>query len=1045
MDQHQTASHRKVDMRGATIVLIVLVAFIALDPYDASSRRPAERAGTPRFQVSTKTNAPNLLRRTGKRLRATAPVDTFVLADYTFDVNGSPSPQGWTLHDQSGIRPGYTSTIDTFFHVASTTELNGGQFGRLLPLEGNKSMWCGTTPGALAETCTWATLPGYGDGWEQRFESIPFNVIGDVVLSYKARWDSEPAIFDFTWVEYLGAGSGSWEQLPIYGGAGLYEGIGAITESLVIPAAAHGGTLKIRFKFTSDGAWSDQDGQWPTDGAVLIDSLTIADSTGVLSFQDFEAEPDGAHQTNDGHWQATVGAEFGRFGALFPGVEVLQEDPCVMNASYLWGFFSGSPDTYACGGHPEQLAVPFKKSGGIDDPYDLYLHNEIWSPPIDWTTDVNDMPIPATANLAFLEFDVYRDLPLDNLVFYTWQIRSIIDGCIQDWQSYWHLFYGNEKDWFRHVEQVAHYVDPNASEVQIVLIVIDYSYYFYGGYMTGACHSQAPLFDNVRLIRTSGYGPFWSVNEFDMFQDNFAQDGTTTGTVRMDNANYNGRVYDSEAVVRVFGPDGGIDWHIPGDTLSGPAVYCHVKDVSAAKSGDAISDDLDNYPVVETDAGWTVLRCLGPAGVERTADYSVGLNDHLYTPGDTVYYYFSARDSSGVTTYWSLTAGATTDETDVVMCPNEVTCLPANALSGATDILYIDNYDNLGAQPFFESAFDALGLTPDRYDVLAAGSSNSLWSNNGPSSRVVDVANQLISVYRTIIWNSGDLRLDTIGDGVPYSSDDFALLFTFLDQHPSGAGLYLSGNNIAEEWIASTQTEAINLRNTYLNFNVISGAHTEVGEQVSPLVIGMPGSCFDRGLEGLDMLIAYAGSCSGVNGFDVLEPYGPAQAAMVYAGDLSNAAIVTQITGNSVGSVAQVMLSGFSFHNIRDYQPGPVPARVSHLEAMLEWLGSDLEDPVGVADFVLPSNGLSQNYPNPFNPTTTINYSIKERAHVTLKIYNVSGQLMKTLVNEEKAPGLFTIQWNGKNNAGDPVASGVYFCRMVTKDFSQTRKIIVLK
>lgn len=88
---------------------------------------------------------------------------------------------------------------------------------------------------------------------------------------------------------------------------------------------------------------------------------------------------------------------------------------------------------------------------------------------------------------------------------------------------------------------------------------------------------------------------------------------------------------------------------------------------------------------------------------------------------------------------------------------------------------------------------------------------------------------------------------------------------------------------------------------------------------------------------------------------------------------------------------------------------------------------------------------LFQNYPNPFNSNTTISYSIKDREHVSLKIYNVAGKLVKTLVNEEKVPGIYTIQWNSESNAGDPVASGVYFYRMVTMNFSQTKKLVVLK
>jgi hypothetical protein len=89
--------------------------------------------------------------------------------------------------------------------------------------------------------------------------------------------------------------------------------------------------------------------------------------------------------------------------------------------------------------------------------------------------------------------------------------------------------------------------------------------------------------------------------------------------------------------------------------------------------------------------------------------------------------------------------------------------------------------------------------------------------------------------------------------------------------------------------------------------------------------------------------------------------------------------------------------------------------------------------------------GLHQNYPNPFNPKTTIKYSIKERSHVSVKIYNVLGQLVKTLVNEEKIPGVYVKQWDSRNNAGNPVASGVYFYRLVAKDFVQTKKLVVLK
>ncbi|MEE9271360.1 MAG: T9SS type A sorting domain-containing protein, partial [Candidatus Krumholzibacteria bacterium] len=92
-------------------------------------------------------------------------------------------------------------------------------------------------------------------------------------------------------------------------------------------------------------------------------------------------------------------------------------------------------------------------------------------------------------------------------------------------------------------------------------------------------------------------------------------------------------------------------------------------------------------------------------------------------------------------------------------------------------------------------------------------------------------------------------------------------------------------------------------------------------------------------------------------------------------------------------------------------------------------------------------NRLEANYPNPFNPVTRIRYSIRERGHVSLRIYNAAGQLVRTLVNEVQTPRPdgFEATWEGRNNAGQTVSSGVYFYKMATKDFTQTKKMVLLK
>jgi hypothetical protein len=83
---------------------------------------------------------------------------------------------------------------------------------------------------------------------------------------------------------------------------------------------------------------------------------------------------------------------------------------------------------------------------------------------------------------------------------------------------------------------------------------------------------------------------------------------------------------------------------------------------------------------------------------------------------------------------------------------------------------------------------------------------------------------------------------------------------------------------------------------------------------------------------------------------------------------------------------------------------------------------------------------LGQNYPNPFNPSTTIRFTLPKSGHVELKVYNTLGQEVATLVNEEKNVGTYSAQWNAGN-----VASGMYFYRLKAGEYTQIRKLLLLK
>ncbi|NUQ40797.1 MAG: T9SS type A sorting domain-containing protein, partial [Calditrichaceae bacterium] len=88
---------------------------------------------------------------------------------------------------------------------------------------------------------------------------------------------------------------------------------------------------------------------------------------------------------------------------------------------------------------------------------------------------------------------------------------------------------------------------------------------------------------------------------------------------------------------------------------------------------------------------------------------------------------------------------------------------------------------------------------------------------------------------------------------------------------------------------------------------------------------------------------------------------------------------------------------------------------------------------------------LQQNYPNPFNPSTVIKYALKENANVTLTIYNMLGQEVKTLVSAHQAAGIKEAAWDGTNNSGAQVASGIYIYRLEANDFVASRKMLLMK
>ncbi|KAA3653568.1 MAG: T9SS C-terminal target domain-containing protein [Calditrichaeota bacterium] len=134
--------------------------------------------------------------------------------------------------------------------------------------------------------------------------------------------------------------------------------------------------------------------------------------------------------------------------------------------------------------------------------------------------------------------------------------------------------------------------------------------------------------------------------------------------------------------------------------------------------------------------------------------------------------------------------------------------------------------------------------------------------------------------------------------------------------------------------------------------------------------------------------------------------------------------------------------------NLQSNERYNIPAMEDGLQRMLKIVsGSDafiLENTADLAE--LPQEfQLAQNYPNPFNPETTISFSMPQSGNVQIIVFDQLGRQVRTLVNGEKSAGYHNLTWNGMNDTGQRLTSGLYFLQMRSGVFLQTRKMVILK
>ena len=124
-------------------------------------------------------------------------------------------------------------------------------------------------------------------------------------------------------------------------------------------------------------------------------------------------------------------------------------------------------------------------------------------------------------------------------------------------------------------------------------------------------------------------------------------------------------------------------------------------------------------------------------------------------------------------------------------------------------------------------------------------------------------------------------------------------------------------------------------------------------------------------------------------------------------------------------------------------QPFRFAANVNDMHVEISRTTTDIEEP---APFDIPSEfRLYQNYPNPFNPETTIRYQLPQVTNVRIDIHNMLGQLVRKLVSESKEAGFHEIIWDAMDNEGKSMSSGVYLYRIQADDFTEVKKLMLLR
>ncbi len=963
---------------------------------------------------------------------------------FTFDDGaGGPATAGWTTID-------LTVQEGTWWHMASTSISNGhgtdmsaaGQPWTVGDSDNDYALWCGREA-----VCGWVHSTGYGNNWEQYVGLSQPGFSTDLVVNFALNSDFEGPTWDFFMLEIEVDG----QAIEVFrhdtaADQTYHEFNVTIDTADYDPGASFGDLL---FHFSSDGGWSDQDGSFISDvGAVWVDNIELVADGSIVFQEDFES----GILPEEINFSVPTGA--GDYANLY--VNLFSEDVCILNPSYAWAFFDLNTT------NPE-YPIPVVSYGPP------YVDNAVRSPVLDTAHapgDPSGSPLVITAESQVnLEYWVYLDMPMNALIFEKWGIAALVDGqaCPGDFRDDQVSYFGDDKIWFPADRNVTLELSQSANGGTVTGIIaqlraVDRCPVWCNQYGDGTGHSPAPFFDNVRVKVISASAVAWNVDQFRRFQDNFPDPGS--GLVRIDSSDdiaplgSNTLVIGDSSVVELnMDLVGGIKQNLanPSGQMR-PELTLWYRIVAGPNAGsvDPASADPDAsdgiwspYMGTADFNGITFNAMLADSAIVNDSSvngtFAFDFNDDFFEAGDIIELFYRAESNTGIIETRPLRA---THADPALRRYYTVRCLP----TAGTTMLFCE--DNLGVLPWWNEAFRYNGYS--LYDIYSTQAPSS-GLHNGLSGRA-EVGD--IDQYQVILWDSGNLPTYTITNALPEDKTfDTDLLDDWLINSAHDTYFWAMGCEIANDLGNSDGFLGTNL-GAYLLYD--SQYIDDVTGEMVPKVYAT-----HAGLEvgGLTPYFWVDGGCPTVENFSVVEPSGNhAQISHEWDEDGGTTAVAgifnldpdgDGTTQSSSGHDNRSLYNPFSYYQVRDAGFG-VGQGFDYARQMVGDVLTGLfafgpnTAPDSVDD--LPAaTALVGNFPNPFNPKTTIRFTLSGEEHVSLKVYDLTGREVKTLVDGRMAAAYHEVVWDGKNESGDRIASGVYFAKISAGDYHATEKMLLLK